>query len=61
MNRSMAPGGTGTFDCAPALIIPSILGGLQSGVSCQCHTNHDEWRQTLTKDRKEKVNLTSPI
>ena len=30
-------------------------------VSYQCHTNCDEWRQKVNKDRKEKVNLTTPI
>jgi hypothetical protein len=30
-------------------------------VSYQCHMNCDEWRQKVNKDRKEKVNLTTPI
>jgi hypothetical protein len=30
-------------------------------VSYQCHMNYDEWRQKVNKDRKEKVNLTTPI
>ena len=30
-------------------------------VSYQCHMNCDEWRQRVNKDRKEKVNLTTPI
>ncbi len=30
-------------------------------VSYQCHMNCDEWRQKMNKDRKEKVNLTTPI
>jgi hypothetical protein len=30
-------------------------------VSCQCHMNCDEWQQKVNKDRKEKVNLTTPI
>ena len=30
-------------------------------VSYQCHVNCDEWRQKVNKDRKEKVNLTTPF
>jgi hypothetical protein len=30
-------------------------------VSYQCHMSCDEWRQRVNKDRKEKVNLTTPI
>ena len=30
-------------------------------VSYQCHMNRDEWRQKVNKDRKEKVNLITPI
>ena len=30
-------------------------------VSYQCHMNCDEWRLKVNKDRKEKVNLTTPI
>src|SRR6516162_4660432 len=30
-------------------------------VSYQCHMSCDEWRQKVNKDRKEKVNLTTPI
>jgi hypothetical protein len=30
-------------------------------VSCQCHMNCDEWQQKVNKDRKEKVNQTTPI
>jgi hypothetical protein len=30
-------------------------------VSYQCHMNCDEWRQKVNKDRKEKVNLATPI
>jgi len=30
-------------------------------VSYQCHLKCDEWRQKVNKDRKEKVNLTTPI
>src|SRR5207249_1358783 len=33
----------------------------QFEVSYQCHMNCDEWRQKVNKDRKEKVNLTTPI
>jgi len=30
-------------------------------VSYQCHMNCGEWRLKVNKDRKEKVNLTTPI
>jgi len=36
-------------------------GGSVIPVSYQCHMNCDEWRQKVNKDRKEKVNLTTPI
>src|SRR5882762_3138294 len=39
---------------------PSVL-TRGSAVSCRCHANGDKWRQKVNKDRKEKVNLTTPI
>jgi hypothetical protein len=50
----------------PSGFVGSPFSGAQSRfcpkeVSYQCHMNCDEWRQKVNKDRKEKVNLTTPI
>ena len=50
----------------PSGFVGSPFSGTQSRfcpkeVSYQCHMNCDEWRQKVNKDRKEKVNLTTPI